>query len=135
MTETTDDPKTTAFLEGLTLIMVDLDKARTHGPNVVAMIGSLADRLCTDAGKSDWPEVKAGLGKAELQSLIDTLSHEIEDSGKKGEIKPAYAMQAIAASLVGSTFSDERVSMGVALLDDFITDARNFFVANRPVPN
>ena len=133
--ETTENARTEVLLDGLQKILVDLDQVRQRDPGTMMLIGSLADRLCVDAGQASWPEVKAALDDAARQSLIDKLSREIEDSGKKGEIKPAYAMQAIAASLVGSGMSDERVSGGIALLDDFITAARDFFVHNKPAVN
>ncbi len=133
--ETTEDPRTEVLLDGLQKILVDLDQVRQRDPETMMLIGSLADRLCKDAGQPDWQEVKAALDDTARQSLIDTLSREIEDSGKKGEIKPAYAMQAIAASLVGAGLSDERVSAGIALLDDFITAARGFFQSNKPAVN
>jgi hypothetical protein len=134
MTDTLD-PKSDHFLDGLVKIVTDLEKARTRDPEVVAMIGSLADRLINDAGKSDWPEVKASLSAEERKSLIGTFSREIQDSGSKGEIKTAYAMQAIAASLVGAGFDSERITTGVDLLDTFIAASRDYFVRNAPKPN
>jgi len=133
--ETTQDARTELLLDGLQKILVDLDQVRQRDPETMMLIGSLADRLCVDAGQPDWTEVKASLGDAERQSLIDTFSRKIEDSGNKGEIKPAYAMQAIAASLVGANMTDERVTKGIALLDDFITAARGFFQRNKSAVN
>jgi len=134
-TNASDDAKIAVFLDGLAEILADLDKISTSDPETTMLIGSLADRLCTDAGKDTWPEVKASLDDAERQSLVDTLAREIADSGKKRQIKTAYAMQAIAASLVGSRLADQRVSAGVALLDDFIAASRDFFQRNRPAAN
>ncbi len=133
--ETTTDARTELLLDGLQKILVDLNKVRTRDAETMMLIGSLADRLCNKAGKTSWPEVKAGLGDDERQSLIDTFSREIEDSGNKGEIKSAYAMQALATSLVGDKMTDERVTRGIALLDDFITAARGFFQRNKPAVN
>lgn len=135
MTEISNDPETTLFLDGLQKIVVDLNKARTQDAEAVAMIGSLADRLIKDGGAEDWAGFKDSLDAETLQSLSAKLGREIEDSGNNGQIKLAYAMQAVAASLVGARFSDIRVAKGVELLDDFIFAARDYYVRNAPKPN
>ena len=123
------------FLDGLTKIVVDLDKARTRDAEAVALIGSLAHRMVQDTGQSDWIGLKRSLSADTLNGVIGKLSREIDASAAKGQIKLAYAMQAIAASLVGDRFEDRRIAMGIKLLDDFIAAASDYYVRNAQKPN
>jgi len=131
----TPDPRINIYLDGLSKILVDLKKAAEHDSEAVMLIGSLADRLISEAGKTDWPEVKQGLSDAEHNSLVGTFSRKIADAEGEGRVKMAYALQAIATSLVGSRLDDERIAPGVELLDDFIAASRDFFRRNAPKAN
>lgn len=135
MTELSNDPKTAVFLDGLQKVLVDLNAARTRDPEAVALIGSLAERLMKDTKADNWDVFKSELSAETRDQLVNTFGREIEDSGNKGQIKLAYAMQAVATSLVGARFNDERIVKGVELLDDFIVAARDFYVRNAPKPN
>ena len=136
MTDTTQSNSSAdLFLDGLVKIVTDLDKGGTKDPEMLARIGSLADRLITRTETEDWSAFKKGLGADERKSIVGTFSREIEDSGNSGDIRTAYAMQAIAASIIGDGFNDERITPGVGLLDRYITAARNFYVRNAPKPN
>ena len=130
-----EDKKAEAFASGLATILTDLDKGRRSDPEMSARIGSLADSLIKKVGAANWSDLKQRLSEADRRSTIDTLAREITDSGEKGDLRTAYAMQAVATSLVGAGFSDSRVTPGVDLLDRYIAAARDFFVANAPKPN
>jgi hypothetical protein len=129
------DPKTAVFVDGLSKVLADLNEVRTRDPEAVMLIGSLADRLSKDSGKATWLEVKQGLSDAEHNSLVGTFVRQIDSAQAEGKIKVAYALQALATSLVGSRFQDKGIAAGVALLDDFIASARTFFAKNTPKTN
>lgn len=133
--QTTPDAKTEIFLDGLIKIVSDIDKGGRKDPDMVLRVGSLADQLIKSAGKPNWSAFKAGLSATERNNMIATFSREIEDSGEKGNIRMAYAMQAVAASIVGDGFDDERITPGIALLDRYIVASRDFFIRNAPKPN
>ena len=135
MAETKDDPKTIAFLEGLALVLTDLQKASARDPEAVMLIGSLADRIAKNAGEKDWNTVKLGLSETDHQYMVSTFARQIDETRAEGKTKVAYALQALATSLVGSRMDDERVTSGVAILDEAIASARDFFVQNAPKAN
>ena len=135
MAETRDDPKTIAFLEGLALVLTDLQKGGTRDPETMMLIGSLADRIARNAGEKDWTTVKLGLSETDHQYMVSTFARQIDETRAEGKIKIAYALQALATSLVGSRIDDERVTSGIEILDQAIASSRDFFIQNAPKPN
>ena len=133
--KTAEEAKADLFLNGLVTIVTDLDKGGTEDPEMVARIGSLADRLIRAAGAADWQALKHDLSDAARKSAINTFSREIADSNEKGDVRTAYAMQAVATSLIGTDFDDPRIAPGIDLLDRFITAARGFYITHAQKPN
>ncbi len=128
----TENERIEAFIGDLAKVLTDLEKVSERDPEAVLLIGSLAEHLIAKSGKNDWPETKASFSEDAFKNSLDTFSRQIAEAHRDGQVKIAYALQAMAISLAGSHFDDERVIQGVSLLDSFIAAACSFYKRNAP---
>jgi hypothetical protein len=108
----------------LAAVLRDLQTEGTKDPEALFFIGSLAVSLIDKTKARSWPAFKEKLSTAEY----DLLLRDFQTQGKKlhnaGEGKKAYAIQALAISLVCRTQrNDFQMREGEALLDRLIAGA------------
>lgn len=130
-----ESEKTAHFTEGLAVLIADLEKVSRNDQETVLLIGSLATNLIDKAEKPSWPELKSGLDGPDYDRLLATFLREGDAAQAEGKTKIAYAIQALATSLVGSHLNDQTIREGTGLLDQFIMSAVDFYRRNAEPSN
>jgi hypothetical protein len=116
--ELTEDLK-----QRLTAVLSDLNENGRHDPEAVWHIGSLVDRLVRAAKTRDWETLKSGLTRQGYDSLLESLETQGNVLHQAGNEKAAYAVQAVAMSLIASKSGDTHIAEGNRLMDQFINYA------------
>ena len=124
------EPQIQEFKTRFTTVLKDLKDNGQNDPEAMWLIGSLADRIVSTGGKKDWPELKAALTSESYDSLIKQFEEQGNALHAKGNEKAAYAVQAMAVSLVASRIPDPDISAGNELMDALINNTIKFFRNN-----
>lgn len=108
-----------------------LEDLRTDGgtdPETVWTIGSLAAALVDKAKASSWPALKEGLTAEAYDKLLADFQKQGNDLYQSGDVRKAYAIQALGLSLVSRTQrKDPEMRQGEMLLDSMITGALDIY--------
>ena len=107
----------------LAVVLDDLKAAGMDDGEAMFFLGNFATRICDSAGKVGWRDVKAILTSADYQRLLKEFETEGNRFYKEGNVKAAYAVQALALSLVARQQGDPDVKPGETLLDLVIDTA------------
>jgi len=119
--------KQEVFRKRLIEVLRDLQESGSKDPETMWLMGSLAARLIDDGRKPSWPALKSALSDEAYDRLLLTFKEQGNELASKGNVKAAYAVQALALSIVGSRINNAEVSTGVGLLDDLIAMTVNSY--------
>lgn len=126
------------FKGRFTAVLSDLKNRGQKDPQVIWLIGSLADEIVKRTDRKSWPELRNTLDPAAYNSLLGQFQDQAKAMSEKGNAKAAYAIQAMAVSLISRRFDDAELAEGIRLMDAFIDEAVKFFKqteASRNTPN
>lgn len=85
------------------------------------LLGSLAADLADTTGQKSWSAAKATMSPQAAQALLKTIVAQGNEHHAAGQLKAAYAIQALGASLIVSTQrNDPHMATGEKLLDALI---------------
>jgi hypothetical protein len=91
-------------------------------------LGSLAADLTDELKASDWPSAKRAIDAPTYDALLRAFEAKGNEHHQAGRTKPAYAIQAMAISLVARTQNaDPQIAAGEPLLDQLIDAAAKAF--------
>lgn len=111
---------TEEFKIRLASVLKDLKENGQKDSEAMWLMGSLAAHIINAAGEKNWPGLKAALTSEGYDSLLTQFEQQGHEFLKQGKKKSAYAVQALAVSLIASKMQDPVIATGNALLDDFI---------------
>lgn len=124
--------KEAEFKTRLAHVLQDLQAhGRTDG-EAMLLLGGGAARICDMGNKASWTELKQALSASDYDRLLDQCRIEGNQAAADGKSKSAYAIQAIALSLVARTQTDQDVRAGEHLLDALIDQAVNHYRQHAP---
>ncbi|KQX40034.1 hypothetical protein ASD04_05150 [Devosia sp. Root436] len=117
----------------LATVLSDLQQSGTDDGEAMFLLGSLAAGLADDLKSSDWLTAKRTM----MPKTRDDVLRAFQDQGnlhhREGRAKQAYAIQALAMSLISVTLRDDpEIAAGEPLLDQIIAAAEANF--RRAVP-
>lgn len=102
-------------------VLADLQQNALDDDEAMWLLGSLAAGLIDDLGATDWASAKRSMDTATRDGLLRTFETEGNVHHQAGRRKQAYAIQAMAVSLIASTqTSDPEIAVGEPLLDQLI---------------
>jgi hypothetical protein len=101
-------------------LLKNLRSARTSDGETMFIIGLLAGRILLDARQPHWTQMKRKLSAAEYDQILLTAQNQGNDLFRAKDMKAAFALDVVTTSIVGSRFTDQHVTEGVALLDETI---------------
>lgn len=111
------------FKQRFIAVMEDLREDGSRDAEAMWLLGSLAATLVDKAKAKSWPALKQQLTPADHDGLL----HDFQTSGNafhaEGKRKQAYAVQALAMSVIARTQQDLDIQAGNTLLDDIIERA------------
>lgn len=105
-------------------VLRDLQDAGVNDPEAISMIGTLAYDLTTKLEAASWRDAKQALTDQGYGELLYSFEKNGNSLYKDGKVKQAYAIQAMAISLVASRHrGQKRIAEGEQLLDGVIDAA------------
>jgi len=120
-TETSPPSKEAVFKRRFAAVLQDLQQAGSKDGEAMALLGSLAGELAAKAGQKSWTGLKSIMTADAYASLLRTFDDRGNRHHREGRAKHAYAIQALAISLVAATQrSDPAMAAGEKLLDSVI---------------
>lgn len=122
--------KEALFKQHFTQVLRDLQQDGAQDNEAMAMIGTLARDLAANFGATSWSAAKAQLTRNNYDELLASFGRRGEDARKSGHTKQAYAIQALATSLIaGTQRADAAIAQGEPLLDSLIDRAIAYVAA------
>ena len=117
-------------------VLDDLQQNGTKDAETIWLIGSLAAELATKLGQTSWSAAKSVMTREMYDELLSAFDNQGNAKHAAGEIKHAYAIQALAVSLVsGTQRADAAMAEGEKLLDAMIDHCVTTFLnATKPEP-
>jgi len=119
-------------------ILKDMSENGHKDPEAMWLMGSLASRIMTDVNMNDWPKFKTALTREGYDALLKTFQTQGQELHSKGNKKAAYAVQALAVSIICSKMTDPDLVTGNELMDEFIGQTIRIYnkaEANNAKPN
>ncbi len=105
-------------------VLKDLQDAGINDPQTIALVGSLAADISASLGQKSWGDAKQSMSDANYAELLGAFETQGNAFHRDGKIKQAYAVQALALSLVASRHRGQpRIAEGEHLLDGVIEAA------------
>ena len=112
------------LLERLATVLRDLEEARRTDHEAIWEIGSLAATLVGKTDAPSWTAFKEALTQDMYEGLVRDFQTEGNALWQAGKSRKAYAVQAIAASVVSVTQRRvPQLAQGEKLLDEAIQNA------------
>ena len=118
---TTAPTKEAEFKQRFASVLQDLQEAGTRDGETMALIGSLASELAASLKQQSWSGAKSVMTTETYNDLLKTFETKGNGHHQAGRIKQAYALQALAVSLIAATQrADQTMAQGEMLLDAII---------------
>lgn len=115
------------FKTRLTAVLADLQRQGTKDAEAMWLLGSLASELAANFKASTWHGAKARMSRSSYDMLLKEFREMGNAHHREGRIKHAYAIQALAMSVVAPTINDAQTREGGRLLDTLIDEAVAFY--------
>jgi hypothetical protein len=112
-------------------VLADLRESGTKDAEAMWMLGSLAAQIIDKSNQKTWGALRTGLSRADYDHILTDFQTQGNALAAAGKTKPAYAMQALAVSIVAGTFSEPLMTDGSKLLDEIVDRAVGFYRANQ----
>lgn len=119
------------FKQRFAAVIKDMQQNGSKDNEAMWLIGSLAARLIDAAGKKSWAELKSSLAPTDVAQLLRDFEKNGNALHAEGKKKPAYAVQALAVSLIARTQSDPEVRAGNTMFDEMINQTVQIYRANK----
>lgn len=108
----------------LASVLRDLQATVPQDGEAVALLGSLAAQLADKVQRQSWSDAKDAMSPANRAELLKSFETRGNAMHQAGQAKQAYAIQALATSLVAGTMRQDRnIAEGEGLLDALIDRA------------
>ncbi|WIY51765.1 hypothetical protein O9Z70_09720 [Devosia sp. YIM 151766] len=109
------------FRQHLATVLADLQETAAQDGEAVALIGSLATQLSDKFRQASWSRAKDAMSADNYDELLQSFEKQGNALHQAGRTKQAYAVQALATSLVaGTQRADTVIAQGEGLLDALI---------------
>lgn len=115
--------KTEEFKQRLAAVLEDLRTDGVEDGEAMYMLGSLGKQMLDAGAAPNWGALKGKMSAEAYQSLLNTMQARGNALVAEGKGKAAYALQALAISLVARTQPDPTIRQGEHLLDGVIEAA------------
>ena len=123
MTAPTDATSTrnAEFKQRFAAVLADIQQTGAEDGEAMALIGHLASDLATRLQQQNWVTAKANMTPETYNDLLKVFEQRGNEYPQAGKSKHAYAIQALAMSLIAATMrSDTQMTQGEKMLDAVI---------------
>lgn len=112
----------------LAALLENLQQSGTEDGEAMFLLGSLAAGLADDLGSSNWITAKGAMNEKTRDDVLQAFQTQGNLHHSEGRAKQAYAIQALAMSLIsGALREDADIAEGEILLDQIIATAEANF--------
>lgn len=133
---TTPPSKEAQFKQFFATVLKELRETADQDGQAMLVIGSLATELTDRLGQPSWSAAKGALSQANYDELLGSFQQQGNALHQAGKEQEAYAIQALAVSLVAMTQrTDPEMAAGEKLLDTIIDSTVAVTRKRRPVIN
>lgn len=109
------------FKQRFAAVLSDIQKSGAEDGEALALIGSLASDLAGTLKQQTWIAAKANMTTQTYNDLLKVFEQRGNEYHQAGKSKHAYAIQALAMSLVAATLrTDPQMAEGEKMLDAII---------------
>lgn len=115
------------FKQHFAALLTDLQQNAKDDPEAIWLMGSLAAEIIDKVGAANWVEFKQTMGQETYSRLLTDFEKEGNRQYREGDRKKAYAIQALAMSLVAYTQTDPQMRTGESILDQLIENTIRVF--------
>jgi hypothetical protein len=115
------------FKNRLVTVISDLKDAGIKDPHAMWILGSMVAELIDRVQARSWSEYKNSMTQPIYTGLLKMFQEQGNALFSQGQVKPAYAMQALSLSVVAKTQVDPQVKDGEKILDQAIETALMFY--------
>jgi len=120
----------------LVALLKDLQQGGADDGEAMFLLGSLAAGLADDLKSPNWVAAKAAMTPGTRDDVLRTFQDQGNRHHREGRAKQAYAIQALAMSLIAATLrDDDAIAAGEPLLDQIVAAAEANFRRAVPRPN
>jgi hypothetical protein len=125
MTMTAETPnqasRNAEFKQRFAAVLGNIHKTSAEDGEAMALIGSLAAELAGDLQQQNWSTAKSVMAPRTYNDLLKIFEKRGNEAHQAGRTKHAYAIQALAMSLIAGTMrSDPQMAEGEKMLDALI---------------
>lgn len=126
--------KETEFKQRFAAVLLDLQEVGSRDGEAMAMIGSLAAQLADKLQQKSWSGAKSVMTSEIYNGLLKSFETQGNIQHQAGRAKHAYAIQALALSLIaGTQRSDPQMVEGEKLFDAIIDRSVAIYLQTQPV--
>jgi hypothetical protein len=109
------------FKQRFAAMLSDIQKSGAQDGEAMMLIGSLAADLAGTLQRQNWAATKATMSTQTYNDLLKIFEQRGNEYHRAGKTKHAYAIQALAMSLVAATLrADPQMAEGEKMLDAII---------------
>jgi hypothetical protein len=131
-----EQSKQSDLKQRLAALLRDLQDGGGQDGEAMAMIGALAGELALSHKQQSWSATKGVMSRQTYNALLEKFRDSGNDNVQAGRIRNAYAIQAVALSLVAATQRDDpQTAEGERLLDVAIDHTVAVYLRNRRQQN
>lgn len=109
------------FKQRFAAVLADIQQTGGQDGESMALIGSLAAELSANLQQPNWSSAKSVMSRQTYNDLLKIFEQRGNEYHSAGRDRHAYAIQALAMSLVASTMrADPQLAQGEKMLDAVI---------------
>ena len=133
----TTEVRNAEFKQRFVAVLTDLQDTAAEDGEAMALIGHLASDLCGTLQQKTWSAAKTVITPQVYNDLLKVFEQRGNEYHQSGKAKHAYAIQALAMSLVAGTMrADHQLAQGEKILDSLIDHSVGVYRSLNPVkPN
>ncbi|MBO9587465.1 hypothetical protein [Devosia sp.] len=133
----TTEVRNAEFKQRFIAMLTDLQDTAAEDGEAIALIGHLASDLSSNLQQENWSSAKKVVTPQVYNDLLTVFQQRGNEYHQAGKAKHAYAIQALAMSLVSGTMrADQQMAQGEKILDSLIDHSVGVYRSLNPVkPN
>lgn len=130
----TKEVRDAEFKQRFAAVLADIQKTGAEDGEALGLIGHLANDLAKSLQQPNWSTAKKVITPQTYNDLLKIFEQRGNEYHREGKTKHAYAIQALALSLISATMrSDPQMAQGEIFLDAVIDRSVSVYQSLNPV--
>lgn len=129
----TNEVRDAEFKQRFAAVLADIQKSGAEDGEALGLIGHLANDLAKSLQQPNWSTAKKVITPQTYNDLLKIFEQRGNEYHREGKTKHAYAIQALALSLISATMrSDPQMAQGEIFLDAVIDRSVSVYQSLNP---